>query len=108
MQFAGAVAGRAVLSHWRPGPRGAIPSHPLVSLAPVRDYGGAWSSKRGRCHRYVYTSDDDGRPTNCPEPVARSGWVWEEFTGKWHVVDACERHSAELVKRPRPGYPGRP
>jgi hypothetical protein len=34
--------------------------------------------------------------------------VWEEFTGKWHVVDACERHSAELVKRPRPGYPGRP
>lgn len=65
----------------------------------MKDYAQAWQATRGRCHRFVYTSDDDGRPANCPELVVRSGWL-RDWQGRWHVVDACERHSSELLTRP--------
>ena len=80
----------------------AEPSLPPPTLAPMQDYAGAWSADRGRCHRFVYTSNDDGRPMNCPEPVVGSGWRLEEFTGEWHLVDSCEQHLSELLERPRP------
>ena len=76
-------------------------SHPLVTIRAVqKDYRNAWEAARGRCHRYVYTSDDDGRPMSCPEPIVASGWVLAEYTGRWHYVDACERHASELVSPP--------
>ena len=53
---------------------------------------------RGRCHRFVYISDD-GRPTHCPEPVVRLRWR-RDGDGRWHVVDAYERHGSELLERP--------
>jgi hypothetical protein len=67
----------------------------------MRDYAGAWSAERGHCHRFVY-NDEDGHPTECPEPPMRSGWR-RGGQGRWYAVDACERHCSQLVSRPRPG-----
>ena len=50
-----------------------FPVGPLGTIFSVQDYAGAWTAQRGRCHRFVYT-EDDGHPTNCPEPPVRSGW----------------------------------
>ena len=33
----------------------------------MEDYGGAWCAEREHCHRFVHTSGDDGRLTNCPD-----------------------------------------
>lgn len=63
------------------------------------DYAGAWHAERGRCFRFVYTTEDDGRPMVCPEPVAATGWQ-RNGNGCWFVVDACERHASQLQKRP--------
>jgi hypothetical protein len=100
-------------NHGEGRPQFGEPRHRLT-LAPVRvptaqylsssmrDYAGAWEAVRERCHRYVYTSDEDGRPMPCPQPVVSSGWVLAEHTGKWHFVDACELHSSGLLDRPGP------
>jgi hypothetical protein len=66
----------------------------------VPDYAGAWSTERGRCHRFV--CGPDGKPENCPEPTVASGWL-RDGRGRWYVVDACAGHASQLVKRPRPG-----
>ena len=66
----------------------------------MQDYAGAWAAERGRWHRFVYT-EDDGRPINCPGQPVRSGWR-QDGQHRWYAVDACVRHSAELLARPRP------
>jgi hypothetical protein len=66
----------------------------------MEDYAGAWADERGRCHRFVYGSED-GHPTHCPEPTVTSGWR-RDGQGRWYVVDACARHSSQLIARPRP------
>ena len=65
------------------------------------DYAGAWSAERGRCHHLVY--DHEGKPTGCPAPPMASGWR-QDYQGRWYVVDACSRHSGQLVSRPRAGW----
>jgi len=65
------------------------------------DYAGAWSAEHGRCHRFVYGSED-GHPTHCPDPTVTSGWR-RDGQGRWYVVDACSHHRSQLVSRPRPG-----
>jgi hypothetical protein len=67
----------------------------LGTIAPVKDYAGAWTTERGRCHRLVYT-EADGRPANCPGPPVRSGWR-QDGEGRWFVVDACDQ---QLLARP--------
>ncbi len=49
----------------------------------------------------VCIRDEHGKPTECPEPLVASGWVLAEFTGRWHYVDACQRHASQLLDRPR-------
>lgn len=81
------------------------PSHSLTSLPLVQDYAGAWTAERGRCHRFVYV-DSDGRPANCPESTVTSGWR-RDGQDRWHVVDACARHSSQLLSQPRAdSFPG--
>lgn len=71
------------------------PSVGWTTFARVPDYARAWSSERGRCHRFVY--DEHGKPDNCPEPNATSGWC-RDGQGRWYVVDACARHASQLVQ----------
>jgi hypothetical protein len=66
---------------------------------PVQDYAQAWTAERGRCHRFVY-EEPDGRPTNCPEPPAMTGWR-TDGQRRWYVVDSCERHASQLSRQPR-------
>ena len=47
------------------------------------DYAGAWSAERDGCHRFVY--DDNGKPTECPEPPVRVGWRYAANTRSWHA-----------------------
>jgi len=55
------------------GPRSCRRSPGITTFAAVQDYAETWMTERGRCHRFVYV-DGDGRPANCPEPPATSGW----------------------------------
>lgn len=64
------------------------------------DYAGAVGAVRGRCFRLVY--DMHGRPTHCPEPITRTGWLYLSYRRKWYPVDNSERHFDQLEKRPRP------
>jgi hypothetical protein len=68
------------------------------AVVPGDDYAGAWHGTRGRCCRFVY--DQDGKPTESTEPVFASGWR-QDWQCLWHAVDACKRHSSELVSRSR-------
>jgi hypothetical protein len=74
-------------------------SHRLLTICAVQDYAGAWMGERGRCHRFVY-EEPDGRPANCPCPPVTSGWR-RDGEGRWHAVDACKRHAAQLQALPR-------
>jgi hypothetical protein len=59
------------------------------------DYAGAVSVDRGRCYRFVY--DEHGKPTGCPETPIATGWL--QVGAKWHEVDSCGEHSAQLRHR---------
>ncbi len=63
----------------------------------MEDYAGAWHAERGRCFRFVYTSEDDGRPMKCPEEPVAVGWT-RDGQGRWYEVDACEQHAPQLIK----------
>ena len=63
------------------------------------DYAGAWHAERGNCFRFVYTSEEDGRPMVCPQPIVTSGWT-RDGDCRWYEVDACEQHAPQLQKRP--------
>jgi hypothetical protein len=62
---------------------------------------GTQETTRGRCDRYVCTSNQDGRPMSCPRPVRASGWR-SDGAGRWSRVDACERRAADLLARRGP------
>jgi hypothetical protein len=87
------VAPTLVSAHVDPSPkRGAVIHRALVgaeqdscTILAVKDYAGAWSAERGRCHRFVYTSDDDGCPMNCPLPPVTSGCRRDGGTPSKHV-----------------------
>lgn len=64
------------------------------------DYAGAWHGERGQCHRFVYTSDQDGRPMVCPELVVVSGWR-QDWQRRLYAVDACEEHAPQLEHDPK-------
>jgi hypothetical protein len=64
----------------------------------MQDYAGAWSAERGRCHRFVYGTED-GHPEHCPRPPVSSGWR-RDGTGRWFAVDACAEHSSLLLRLP--------
>jgi hypothetical protein len=68
----------------------------------MKDYAGAFHVERGTCFRFVYTSDHDGRPMKCPQPIIAVGWT-RDGDGRWYAVDACEQHASQLERRPRPG-----
>jgi len=52
-------------------------------------YAEAFYVEPGRCWRMV-TTDRQGMPTHCPEPVEWRG----RFKNRqgWHVVDSCDGH----------------
>jgi hypothetical protein len=56
------------------------------------DYAGACSAQRGRCFRFVY--DDQGKPANCPEPIATRGWLKID---RWYEVDSCDEHASRCA-----------
>jgi hypothetical protein len=56
------------------------------------DCAGAISTERGRCFRFVY--DEQGKPENCPAPIAATGRL--KVGPRWHEVDACAEHAAQL------------
>jgi hypothetical protein len=62
---------------------------------PLMDYAGAVAVDRGRCFRFIY--DEHGKPTKCPEPPIATGWL--QVGPKWHQVDSCDEHSAQLRRR---------
>jgi hypothetical protein len=59
------------------------------------DYAGAVAVYRGECFRFIY--DEHGKPTKCPEPPIATGWL--QVGPKWHEVDSCSEHSAQLRRR---------
>jgi hypothetical protein len=59
----------------------------------------AWTAERRRWFRLIYGTED-GHPETCPEPLVRVASARMAAVG--FVVDACERHAAQLVDRPRP------
>jgi hypothetical protein len=59
------------------------------------DYAGAVAVDRGRSFRFIY--DGHGKPTKCPEPPIATGWL--QVGPKWHEVDSCGEHSAQLTSR---------
>ena len=60
------------------------------------DYAGACSTERGRCFRFVY--DEFGKPARRIQPLAVVGWT--QIGPRWHQVDACAEHAAQLRLRP--------
>jgi hypothetical protein len=77
----------------------------------MKDYAGAFHSERGKCFRFVYTSDDmTGALWNAPQAIVASGWT-SDGRDRWFGVDACEWHAAQLEQRPsgrrRPGAEAR-
>jgi hypothetical protein len=68
----------------------------LASHLAVKDYAGAWHAYRGRCFRFVYTSEDDGRSMVCPRSCGDLRLATERA---WPLV-RCERlHTAHLAAR---------
>ncbi len=57
------------------------------------DYAGAVSTERVRCFRFIY--DADRKPDNCPQSLVATGWL--QIGPKWHPVDGCGEHSAQLL-----------
>ena len=45
----------------------------------------------------VRSRPPDGKPVNCPKRPIPSGWL--KIGERWHEVDACGRHSAQLRNR---------
>jgi len=79
---------------------GATVEGPEYDRRPVPDYAATWTAERGRCHRFVYGSED-GHPTHCPEPTVTSRWR-HDGQGRWYAVDACAVHSEQLARRAQP------
>ena len=66
---------------------------PVVSR--LVDHAGAFRPARGRCFRLV--TDQDGKPSGCPNPVIASGYHLAD--GRRYQVDACGEHSGQLRRR---------
>ena len=91
----------AMLGHATATVGGGVWEVPMeLVFESMNDYAGAWSSERGRCFRFVYTSDEHGRPTNCPGRPVKVGWT-QDHRVRWYVVDACEEHASQLQGRPQ-------
>ncbi len=77
----------------RSGPRHLL--SPGSATLPRMDYAGAVAVDRGGCFRFIY--DEHGKPTKCPEPPISTGWI--QVGPRWHEVDSCSEHSAQLRRR---------
>jgi len=69
----------------------------------MEHYADAFHVQPGKCLRMIHSLDGSGRPEFCPYPVEWRG-RFQDGTGKWHQVEACEGHADDLVaaRRVRP------
>ncbi len=81
-------------------------SLPRSTLARVEHYANCFAVTSGQCFRMIQAENGTGHAQHCPYLVVWRG-RFQDGSGKWHTVCACEGHRADLTSVQRvDGPPG--
>jgi hypothetical protein len=58
-------------------------------------YANAFTLTSEHCFRMVLAGDGTGHPRHCPDLTLWQG-RFKDSAGKWHAVEACDGHRADL------------
>ena len=93
------IVGRAVafpLKGHKKGTRGTRPVvTPPLYRGSMDHYANAFTLTSGRCFRMIQAEDRTGHAEDCPYVTQWRG-RFKDAAGKWHTVEACGGHRADL------------
>lgn len=83
------------------------PMQPGGSVDLIDHYAESFCCLAGQCFRMIQAEDGTGHAQHCPYLIEWRG-RFKDDAGKWHTIEACDGHRADLgsVQRVGRAVPG--